>query len=237
MTEKNFLSIDWDYFIEVHRARNHSYRETMQDIMIKWYREYLLGVENNNALEDDFDLGDIYDLFIAHIVPSLEKEEGCQLILSESHGEAYDDVIASGADHVYLLDAHSDLGYGGLAALEYEVNCANWLGKLLKEEKIKKATIIYSPYTKEHKEEFEEIIASYAIAFISLDELLQKKLKWRQIHMCRSGPWTPPWYDHNFYELARAFNLPIIDHVGGMRDWHPKTLSLAERINYSLGVI
>lgn len=237
MTEKNFLSIDWDYFIVVHRIVDHSYRETMQDIMIKWYRDYLIGIDKGEALEKNFELGEVYEQFRRQVIPSLIYEKGCKLILSESHADAYQEAVLSRADHVYLLDAHSDLGYGGLNALEYEVNCANWLGKLLKEGKIKKATIIYSPYTREYQEEFEEIIAAYPVEFISIATFLERKLKWTQIHMCRSGPWTPPWYDDNFYELAQAFNRPIEDHVGGKREWHPKTLSLAERINYRLGVI
>lgn len=237
MGEKCFLSIDWDFFIEVHRARNHSYRETMQDILVKWYREYLMGIEQHFKLEDDFELGPIYSTFLSKVLPTLKVEEACRLVLTESHGEAYEEVVKSGAKTVYLLDAHSDLGYGGEVALDYEVNCANWLGKLLKDNKIQSAFIVYSPYTKEHQEEFKEITSKYAATFISLETFLRQQQTFCNVHMCRSGPWTPPWYDHAFYRLAQALALPIEDRTGGRRDWHPLELSLAERINYKLGVI
>jgi hypothetical protein len=44
-----------------------------------------------------------------------------------------------------LFDSHADFGYGGLLSLDFEVNCSNWLGKLLKEKQIEQAHIIYSP--------------------------------------------------------------------------------------------
>lgn len=237
MMEKSFLSIDWDYFVIVHKARINSYRETMEDIIGKWYREYLMGLEHDFMIEDDFELGEAYHRFVEEALPQLQFARNCKLILSESHAAAYGEVISAKADTLYLLDAHSDLGYGGLKALDYEVNCANWVGKLLQEGKIKKAYIIYSPYTKERPEEFEEIIQKYDVAFITLEKMLKKKVMWSSVHICRSGPWTPPWYDQMFYTFARAFKLPMIDQVGGARIWQPKMLSLADRINYRLGVI
>lgn len=46
---------------------------------------------------------------------------------------------------VYLFDSHADLGYGGLASLNFGVNCSNWLGKLLKEREIIEANIFTAP--------------------------------------------------------------------------------------------
>ena len=43
------------------------------------------------------------------------------------------------------------LGYGGLASLHFELNCANWLGKLFKDNIVKRANIFYSPYTLENQ--------------------------------------------------------------------------------------
>ena len=235
--EKNFLTIDWDYFIDVHNAKSNSYRETQEDILSKWYREYLVALEEDQHLETGYTLGAIYDEFLEEVLPNLRFDTEEELILSESHAAAYQEAINSHADYVYLWDAHSDLGYGGLEALNYEVNCANWLGKLLKERQIKKAYIIYSPYTKEETWEFDEMIKAYPICFMSLKEFLLKNPYFNKIHICRSGPWTPPWYDHTFYELAKSFHLKVKDYVGGERDWHPKNLNLSEIINYKLGVI
>ena len=201
------------------------------------YNEWIIGMEGGEPLEKHYELTTLFDNFKKDYLPKLRFEQETALVLTESHGAAYTEVSSSKCDVVYHLDAHSDLGYGGLEALEYEVNCANWLGMLLKEGKIKKAYIIYSPYTKEYPEEFEEIIHKYQVEFITLEELIRRNLSFKAVHMCRSGPWTPPWYDDAFYELAKAFKLPIKDQIGGKRRWNPKHLSLAERINYKLGII
>lgn len=236
-----FLSIDWDYFIKVHTERSNSYRETQRDILGKWYNEFLIDIEKGKQLELDYALGYIYEAFMKNVLPKLQIEENVPHILSESHAVAYEVACQQKCDDVYLLDAHSDLGYGGLEALNYEVNCANWLGMLFKEDRIKEAFIVYSPYTKEYIEEFQEIIAAYPIHFISLEELLAKDISFSAVHMCRSGPWTPPWYDQAFYDLVNQlnlyFHLRYEDKVGGKRKWHPRRLSLAEKINYQLGII
>ena len=237
----NLLSIDWDYFINVHTQSTNSYRETQRDILGKWYNEYFMEIERGRRLEKEYTLGSIYKPFMKQVLPKLKIEEKAPFTLSESHVVAYEVALREECDAIYLLDAHSDLGYGGLEALNYEVNCANWLGMLFKENKIKEAYIVYSPYTKEYRWEFEEFILNYPIHFISLEELLVKNISFKTVHMCRSGPWTPPWYDQQFYDLAYElidrFHLKCQDEVGGKRRWRPRHLSLAEKINYQLGVV
>ena len=237
MIERNFLSVDWDYFIKVYNEKSNSYRETQQDILARWYNEWILGVESGEPLEQHYELTDFYTKFKNEYLPKIKYKEDTSMVLTESHGEGYKEVIRSKCNVVYHLDAHSDLGYGGLEALNYEVNCANWLGMLLKEKRIKEAYIIYSPYTKEYIEEFEEITHCYRVEFITLEEFLERRIKFDAVHMCRSGPWTPPWYDDQFYELAQAFHLKIQDYIGSKRVWHPTKLSLGERINYKLGIV
>lgn len=235
--ERNFLSVDWDYFIKVHNEKSNSYRETQQDILAKWYNEWIAGMEKGEPLEQHYELTCFYDKFLEETVSKLRFNEKADLVLTESHGKGYELVKVSNCQIVYHLDAHSDLGYGGLEALNYEINCANWLGMLLKHQVISKAYIIYSPYTKEHPEEFEEIVDKYPVEFITLEEFLQRQVILDKVHICRSGPWTPPWYDQQFYQLAKAFYLPITDTIEGKRPWHPKHLSLAERIEFKLGIV
>lgn len=237
----NFLSIDWDYFIEVHRERSSSYRETQKDILARWYNEYFIDLEKGKRLEDEYTLGENFCPFLEKAVPQLNLAEGLPFVLTESHARAYDEVVRSGCDTLYLLDAHSDLGYGGVDALDYEVNCANWLGMLLKSGRLKRAFIIYSPYTREHPEEFEEIAKAYKVYFISQENFLAQKISWKALHLCRSGPWTPPWYDKDFYDLAdrisEIYHLNKQDEVWGQRKWDPSKITLAEKINYKLGIL
>lgn len=237
MLGKTLLSIDWDYFIIEPIRQDHSYRETRQDIQAKWYQEYLVGIENDFNLEDQYEIGEIYKIFLKQVMPILRCNKQNQVILTESHAAAYKEAIEMRAEYLYLFDAHSDLGYGGMAALSYEVNCANWLGKLLKEGYLQGAFIIYSPYTRESPKDFEEIVKRYHIKFLSLKDFLKINPRIDQVHICRSGPWTPPWYDGILYEFVEAFCQPIKDTLGGRREWQPLKLSLADKINYRLGVI
>ena len=64
--------------------------------------------------------------------------EQVRIYVSDSHALSYKIAEKFEVDEVYLFDAHSDLGYGGLASLQFNVNCANWLGKLLQNRIIKK---------------------------------------------------------------------------------------------------
>lgn len=54
------------------------------------------------------------------------------------------------------------------------------------------------------------------------------------IHICRSGAWTPPWYDQNFIEFVKATGLPV-KNIGCLpRKWDTKKLSLAKQITYMM---
>ena len=61
--------------------------------------------------------------------------------------------------------------YQGLDSFKFEVNCADWLGKLLYEGKIKQANIVYGPYTNEHSDQFKEINEAYNINSVSYTHL------------------------------------------------------------------
>ena len=61
--EQNFLSVDWDYFIQVHNEKSNSYRETQQDILAKWYNEWIIGMEGGEPLEGHYELTHFLDTF------------------------------------------------------------------------------------------------------------------------------------------------------------------------------
>ena len=135
---------------------------------------------------------------------------------------------------VYLFDAHSDLGYGGLMSLNFEVNCSNWLGKLLKDKYIKEAYIFYSPYTVEKPEYFKQINSMYDVKYWDFDVLdnLDKCIVVSAIHICRSGAWTPPWLDNKFIQFVDALGLPYEIVNCPERKWDTVNISLADQIYY-----
>ncbi|PKC52209.1 hypothetical protein RhiirA1_482040, partial [Rhizophagus irregularis] len=127
-----------------------------------------------------------------------------KVYVSDSHVLSYDIAKKFQCTDIYLFDAHSDLGYGG--SLSLDVNCANWLGFLLKEQVVKSANIIYSPFTKEKPEFFKHYNRVFDIKYLEIQDL-HNKVNTAVIHICRSGAWTPPWYDQNFVKFLNALGL------------------------------
>lgn len=153
--------------------------------------------------------------------------------VSDSHSLSYNIAKEKDCKIVYLFDAHSDLGYGGLSSLNYEVNCSNWLGKLLKDKQIEEANIVYSPYTAEKPEYFRSINNAYNVRYLSFEDLY-KDIEVSVIHICRSGAWTPPWLDDKFNQFIDALEVPYEIVNCPIRKWDTKNISLSDRINYLL---
>jgi len=230
------LSVDWDYFICVQRHNWGSYAESKRTINDLWYKRYLQLKLNGEDIQRCFSLSPDADRFWERVRKIFQIAKGTRAYVSDSHAVAYDVARADGCDTVYLFDAHADLGYGGLSSLNFEVNCANWLGKLLKSGQVKAANVIYSPYTKEQADDFPEQNQAYAIRYLSLEELEQspETIAVDVVHICRSGAWTPPWYDGKFWQFVKRLECPyrVIDCPP--RRWDPQNISFSDQINYLL---
>ncbi|RDY24115.1 arginase [Romboutsia maritimum] len=156
-----------------------------------------------------------------------------KIVVSESHAMAYYIAKENGCDSVYSFDAHSDLGYGGIKSLDFEVNCANWLGKLLNDKIVSDAKIIYSPYTNENPNDFEEINNSFDISYCGISDISCKNVS-PIIHICRSGCWSAPWLDKKLLDFVEksSFKYTLLDCED--RLWNPNKINLAQQIDYML---
>lgn len=230
---KCLLSIDWDYFVCMKKINWGSYMESKRTIVDLWYKRYIQFNSNGKNLEKSFQLSMQLDKFWKDLKKHFQFSKDVQAYVSDSHALSYDIAKKNDCSTVYLFDAHSDLGYGGISSLDFELNCANWLGKLLKNNQIRKANIIYSPFTSEKPQNFKQINSKYDVQFESIDEL-EKGIDISAIHICRSGAWTPPWFDKKFYKFVDELKVPykIIDCP--TRKWEPENLSLSEKIYYSM---
>lgn len=229
----SLLSIDWDYFISTENGNISSYVENERTILDLWYKRYFQAKNKGENIQQHFQLSPEVDTFWSKIKQVFQFSKDTKVYVSDSHALSYDIANKFNCNEVYLFDAHSDLGYGGLSSLDFEVNCANWLGQLLKNKKINKATIIYSPYTKERHEYFKQINDRYHVEYSNFSDL-QHKLKASAIHICRSGAWSPPWFDKNFIAFVNALGLPYKVINCPSRRWHPKNISFSEQLQYLL---
>jgi len=227
------LSIDWDYFVYTNKENWGSYIENKKSIIDLWYKRFIEEKALGRNIKDSYKLSPEWEIFWKRIWESFIFDRNIKAYVSDSHALSYLITKKIGCKIVCLFDSHADLGYGGLSSLNFEVNCSNWLGKLLKEKKIKKAYIFYSPYTMEKPEFFKQINSIYNIKYCNIKDL-NKKFKVSAIHICRSGAWTPPWLDEKFNQFIEAMGIAyrIVDCPA--RKWDPKNISLSQQIEYLL---
>lgn len=231
--EKSLLSVDWDYFIRTKEENWGSYLENNKNIINLWYKRYLQFKSRGKDIQKAFQLPLEVGAFWEKIKKHFELVKDIKVYVSDSHALSFDIVKNNDISTVYLFDAHADLGYGGISNLNFEVNCANWLGKLLKSRIIKQAYILYSPFSKEKPECFKKINKMYNVRYLSLNELA-KEIKVSAIHICRSGAWTPPWYDAKFAQFVKGLGLPYKIISCPPRRWDTHNISLADQIYYMM---
>ncbi|SHK73811.1 hypothetical protein SAMN02745163_04377 [Clostridium cavendishii DSM 21758] len=229
--KKYLLSIDWDYFIYTKKENWGSYIESNRNIINLWYKRYFQFKEQGKDFKKAFLLSAGVNTFWKELNKHFVFKSDAHIYVSDSHALAYDVAKENECDGIYLFDAHSDLGYGGLESLEFEVNCANWLGKLFKDKYINEADIIYSPFTIESPDDFKEISNAYNVNFMSINNI-KKNTEISELHICRSGAWTPPWLDSKFLKFIKEAKLPYKVIDCSMRKWQPDGLTLGERIYY-----
>lgn len=229
----SLLSIDWDYFISTENQIVVSYLENRKAILDEWYKRYIQAEAKGENLQKSFQLSQEIEKFWDKIKQVFQFNENIKVYVSDSHTLSYEIAKKIQCDEVYLFDAHSDLGYGGLSSLDFEVNCANWLGKLLKHQEIKTANIIYSPFTKEKPEFFKQMNNLFAINYLQFKNL-PKGITTSAIHICRSGAWSPPWFDHKFMEFIQRLELPFKVIDCPIRKWNTKNINYSDQLNYLL---
>ena len=204
--DKCLLSIDWDYFIFTKDNLWGSYTENSRNLIDLWYKRYIQEKVRGKDIQKLFRLSPEMDIFWEKIKKRFRFLKDIKVYISDSHALSYNIAKENNCNIVYLFDFHSDLGYGGLLSLDFEVNCSNWLGKLLKDGIIKEANIIYSPYTTEKPEDFCSINRIYNVRYRDFNNL-NKGINVSAIHICRSGAWTPPWLDKKFIQFADALEI------------------------------
>jgi hypothetical protein len=63
---------------------------------------------------------------------------------------------------------------------------------------------------------------------------LNAKINVSVIHICRSGAWTPPWFDNKFVEFINALGIPYKIVKCPIRKWNTKNISLSDQFYYTM---
>ncbi|MDE4542391.1 arginase [Thermoanaerobacterium sp. R66] len=229
---RSLLSIDWDYFIPLKKEWLNSYTETQRNIEWIWYKRhlesYLRGIDIEKSVSISYRLDDFWDKIREHFIFAKDIE----VYVSESHMLSYHIAINNKCEEVYSLDTHADLGYGGISSVNFKLNCANWMGKLLSEGRIKKAHIVYSHHTTEKPEDFKDFNKLFPVRYYNDIDELPKGIYTAAIHICRSGAWTPPWLDDEFFKLVNNLNLPYKVVKLYKRKWDIEKTQLSDLLYY-----
>lgn len=228
---KALLSIDWDYFIPIKREWCGSYFESKKNVQALWYKRYFKCRENGENIIDEVKVGVDLNEFWKKIKGVFSFDKNIKIYMTDSHKWSYNIAKNNGCNTVFNIDAHSDLGYEGLNSLMFEVNCSNWFGKLFGDNIINKGYVIYSPYTYENKDEFKEINNKFAINYCNVKKI-NSKIDISTIHICRSGMWTPPWLDYEFYKFCYGILGNHIIKYCPTRNWNVESMTLSEKLDY-----
>ncbi|NLU51748.1 MAG: arginase [Clostridiaceae bacterium] len=228
---KCLLSIDWDYFIYTKNEYWGSYIENKKSLIDLWYKRYFQEKALGRDIQKSYILSKEWETFWEKIKKHFIFSDNTKAYVSDSHALSYNIAKENNCPIVCLFDSHADLGYGGLSSLDFEVNCSNWLGKLLKENHIKEAKIIYSPYTMEKPEYFKQINNTYNIEYCNFSDL-NKSFEVKAIHICRSGAWTPPWFDDKFIQFIDKMGITYEIMNCLERKWDTINTTLSQQIDY-----
>ncbi len=231
--EKCLLSIDWDYFVRTEKGNWGSFLENGSSVTDLWYKRYIQEKMKGKDIQKSFKLSPELNVFWEKISRCFKITKDSKIYVSDSHALSYDIAKKYDLKTVCLFDSHADLGYGGLSSLNFEVNCSNWLGKLLKERQISEACIFYSAHTEEKPEYFKAMNDIFNIGYFKLENF-NKNYSVPVIHVCRSGAWTPPWFDVKFIQFVKALGIPGEIVSCPARKWNPSSLSFSDQINYLL---
>lgn len=227
------LTIDWDYFMPYISMMNTSYMENKSNIINHWYKMYLENKSFGRDLTQIMRSADFLKGFWDRLRKKFKYDKDMKMIVSDSHKEAYYVAKEFECKEVINIDAHTDLGYGGMESLNFEVNCANWLGKLFKDKVIDKGEILLSPYSAEEPDDFQEINNSFNIQYKDIDSI-EENLDVKAIHVCRSGAWTAPWLDCEFDEFVRELGFHYEVRNLPNRKWDIDSIDLAKQIECTL---
>jgi len=221
------LSIDWDFFVpekpewDIQHCEDKFYTDTMWEI--RAVQTNLLEEMQTNGEEVHFweRIKNNFDL------------SGAELIVTDSHKFSYD--LAKNCNEVVSFDSHCDLYYNKYEDFlkETEVRCDNWLGSLLRDNLIEKASIVLSEHSNEwdaKDTEFEtgDIVIINSLASLGYNMLFRKH-KVKTIHICRSGGWTPPWLDSKFEKFVKYCGVKPLVYAVPYRSFNEDIIKLARK--------
>jgi hypothetical protein len=185
------LSIDWDYFFP-----DISEYDFITNESVPLFYETIWTLRT--ACKSIFNKKDIIDDYIPNIPSDFWSImiNRPPLFVSEKHSDILS-ILSNSI--VYHLDAHHDCGY------QEDKNCnsGNW-GMVGLRCKLIKELHLYYPAWRIPRQENDPMFAPTSIHFD-----LPAAQRYDRVFVCRSGCWTPPWFDLQFQAFITASKCKI----------------------------
>jgi len=178
------LSIDWDYFFPDSFPYDWGHREVVFFLEGIWP----IRLTNHNTITGEEAFSEYTPTIPRNFWKRVVKGEPL-IYVAESHASIL--AIPFQSAIVTNLDAHHDCGYGHSTSLE----CGNWAH--IAGSRIKEFHQVYPSWRKIGSEGPPQRKPDSIIN--GLPELDYYDL----VFVCRSGCWTPPWYDNKFQAFLR----------------------------------
>lgn len=232
----NFLSIDWDYFIQVSSLErmmlpdggNENLSSMLQKfVWASYYARTPKEYGNVNITYDKVAMAALRAFLTKRIDPVQTR-----LCIARSHIEAYEffssftlpypeDLLPEDARteksqvRLWNVDDHSDV-YGTYGDSSEKLHCGNWLSKLMYELRPEQSYNLKSYWVCKDEEYESNLIAEegYETKLIkmTMNEFLKlpKQEKFDAVFLCRSDPWSPPHLDTGYQVLAEYLKSKVI---------------------------
>lgn len=213
------LSIDWDYFFP-----SSDYYDWGANEEMPIFFESIWPLRcNSKNLKTKVSMLDEYVPTIPRNFWKIVQDKPI-LYIAESHKLLYDFLKFYKSSIVYNLDAHHDCGYG----YDKEVNCGNWGKFALDKKLIKEFFQIYPEWRKQKPEGNLDQVSSQ----IHISYELPEPMQYDTIFVCRSGCWTPPWFDQLFFNFINTFNNADVIHHLDKLSKYKRAMTIEEARSY-----
>lgn len=208
---KNVMSVDWDFFFpDAYDYWDGQGIDETETYLINAWRD---------TDKKDFRLKSMKSFWKTinkfFVLPKV-------IHLSDSHKELYR--LLKNDERLYLFDSHHDC-YN----YNKETDCGNWGTHWLHKNKNTELNWISQLKARDtnnisyhiHNKALDKIMTISYKEFIQVSKGL--KIEIDCLHICRSGCWSPPWFDDMFIKFARQLGVPLINIEKRVGLWRPFT--------------
>ena len=151
---RTLLTIDWDFFIPLDLYGRHDYAFNSSPLFLlqMWETRRVVAAMQGRILENEIKPTE-YDLFWSFVVFESfgTLSDKTAFLVSENHDTAFELAEKYKVNNIISFDAHTDLVYKQEDIMAQELNVGNWLGKWLKGDEKRKATIVLPDHSAEAK--------------------------------------------------------------------------------------